>query len=324
MDDLPLPPHPNSQNNSPQKSPPKTSNGIPPKIERHKKPNRSPPEKLQGSLERPSQLNNLKMSVYDAYDPYNGSPYDSSPRYKNNSNGAYRSSASLQDHGYRAPDPYRSYPDPGYRPAPPPSMPDTYATSGYKPNYAMTNGYSNGNRYSDYKPVPPPKSNAYKPVPPPKPKSSTNSNTEANYINNNAPPSTSAYGSSSVHYHSSNVNKSMFRYSNADDIDSGQGSSLDRDYGLYNNYPKTSTANASKDQYYYNLPQQQNGGTPPRRADVGLDLTNNREYRGSAFELYKKPLSEAPRQPMPPSGPPPSMTNAQQNQYYSNGNSQPR
>ena len=23
----------------------------------------------------------------------------------------------------------------------------------------------------------------------------------------------------------------------------------------------------------------------------GLDLTNNREYRGSAFELYKKPLS---------------------------------
>lgn len=256
------------------------------------------------------------MSVYDAYDPYNGSPYDSSPRYKNNSNGAYRSSASLQDPGYRAPDQYRSFPDPGYRPAPPPvSMPDTYASSGYKPNYPMTNGYSNGNRYADYKPVPPPKSNAYKPVPPPKPKSSTNSNTEANYINNNAP--TSAYGSSSVHYHSSNVNKSTFRYSNADDIDSGQGSSLDRDYGLYNNYPKTSTANV-KDQYYYNLPQQQNGGTPPRRADVGLDLTNNREYRGSAFELYKKPLSEAPRQPMPPTGPPPSLTNAQANQYYSN------
>merc|ERR1712156_1129170 len=86
-----------------------------------------------------------------------------------------------------------------------------------------------------------------------------------------------------------------------DDVDSGQGSSLDRDYGLYNNYSK-------QDQYYYNLPQhQQNNGSPPRRSD-GLDLTNNREYRGSAFELYKKPLSEA-RQP------PTSQT---QNQYYSN------
>ena len=98
-------------------------------------------------------------------------------------------------------------------------------------------------------------------------------------------------------------------------MDSGQGSSLDRDYGLYNNYPKQANgqgsagnSNSKQDQYYYNLPQhQQNNGSPPRRSD-GLDLTNNREYRGSAFELYKKPLSEA-RQP------PTSQT---QNQYYSN------
>ena len=195
--------------------------------------------------------------------------------------------------------------------------------------FSHTNGYS---RYPDYKPVPPPKSQPYKPVPPPKPKSgsnSSNNNNEGNYMNSNGnsvsgnpPPGTGnggGYGTSSVHYHSSNINngKPMFmnggRYQ--DDVDSGQGSSLDRDYGLYNNYPKQANgqgsagnSNSKQDQYYYNLPQhQQNNGSPPRRSD-GLDLTNNREYRGSAFELYKKPLSEA-RQP------PTSQT---QNQYYSN------
>ena len=95
-------------------------------------------------------------------------------------------------------------------------------------------------------------------------------------------------------------------------MDSGQGSSLDRDYGLYNNGPHQGQGggykqpslppNHNKDQYYYNLPQHNqqpsgnnNGGSPPRRE--GLDLTNNREYRGSAFELYKKPLSEAKSPP---------------------------
>ena len=95
------------------------------------------------------------------------------------------------------------------------------------------------------------------------------------------------------------------RYS-TDDVDSGQGSSLDRDYGLYNNnYAK----NNSKDQYYYNLPHNnQNGSSPSRRENAqptGLDLTNNREYRGSAFELYKKPLTEVRTTTSPP-------------QYYSN------
>ena len=47
-------------------------------------------------------------------------------------------------------------------------------------------------RYSDYKPMPPPKSSVYKPVPPPKPKpfsSRSNSQppsmTESNYMNGN-------------------------------------------------------------------------------------------------------------------------------------------
>ncbi len=33
-------------------------------------------------------------------------------------------------------------------------------------------------------------------------------------------------------------------------------------------------------------------GPSPRRGGDGLDLSN-REYRGSAFELYKKPMTEA-------------------------------
>ena len=212
IDDLPLPPHPNTQQsnrNSYNSGSTKNGPSVPPKIERHKKPNRSPRESntKHNSLDRPSHLNSMKMSVYDAYDPYN---FDSSQRTYNkrgsnsNDNG-YRSSASMHDPvGYKAP----SMPDPGYR-APPPPFPDTpggyrapslqdtsYRTpgenNGYRPNYPM--------KYPDYKPVPPPKSAPYKPVPPPKPKSSSNNPPEGNYMNN-------GYASSnSMHYHSSNIN----------------------------------------------------------------------------------------------------------------------
>lgn len=338
-------------------SPPKTNGvgpSIPPKIERHKKPSKLSPTSKHNSLERPS--GQLKMSVYDAYDPYNDSRYKRPPPPQGVPPGppppdpvGYRSSASLHDPGYRAPaslidNGYRaaaSMHDPGYRSL----QQNGYSTSGPRypnstndvsrfpelPNggsrYAeMTNGShypdsgpryntdgtdrsqyaDSGPRYSDYKPVPPPKTGPYKPVPPPKPKSST----ESNYMNN-------GYNGSSLHYHSSNLKSGgasmQFRFNNngdtaATDVDSGQGSSLDRDYGLYNNNNKI---NGNQPQYYYNLPQQQQNGTaanaPPRRE--GLDLTNNREYRGSAFELYKKPLSEA--RPNPTNSP-------HQNQYYSN------
>ena len=46
-----------------------------------------------------------------------------------------------------------------------------------------------------------------------------------------------------------------------------------------------------------------NGSTPPNSGNGNLehqqhqlDLTNNREYRGSAFELYKKPMHNSPHQ----------------------------
>ena len=75
-----------------------------------------------------------------------------------------------------------------------------------------------------------------------------------------------------------------------------QGSSLDRDYSSYNRYNGPPPPRSQGGQYYYNLPSTreegggQQGGVSPRRRAPGdtLDLSN-REYRGSAFELYKKP-----------------------------------
>jgi hypothetical protein len=142
--------------------------------------------------------------------------------------------------------------------------------------------------------------------------------------------------SNNLHYQSSQYNGHQNPYgrgtqkTNNYDEDSGQGSSLDRDYGHYNNNnggyskgghmvngsnsmaptqgppPPPPATNHSRGQYYYNMPpQNQNhadpnmapsqqqqqqivNGTSPRRGGDGLDLSN-REYRGSAFELYKKP-----------------------------------
>jgi hypothetical protein len=157
---------------------------------------------------------------------------------------------------------------------------------------------------------------------------------EGNYMNSgpihqqqqqqqHQPTSNGGY-STSLHYHSSQMNydppsslghapnygpppPTTTRY----DDDSGQGSSLDRDYHSANGYldrnggygstsKQPPPVNHSRGQYYYNVPPGaagSNGGTNgagplPRRSGDGLDLSN-REYRGSAFELYKKPMSEA-------------------------------
>ncbi len=141
----------------------------------------------------------------------------------------------------------------------------------------------------------------------------------------------------SYHYHSSKVVDNNHQYTQPSPprvppydtaageidsnggVDSGQGSSLDRDYSSYNRYngppPPTNLnaaagGNRSSNQYYYNLPNtprdengqpvNNNNNGPPSAANNGvnsqrrrppgdtLDLSN-REHRGSAFELYKKP-----------------------------------
>merc|ERR1719150_1561390 len=245
--------------------------------------------------------------------------------------------------------------------------------SGPSPYSGSTNkfGPSQANdkyRYSDYKPLPPPKSSIYKPVPPPKPKPFSRSNsqppsmTESNYMNGNyvvagtggSPGEVSHYHSSRVAgiengYATTNGNNGYspsngYRHTNGvtngqhslpnghpmsnghvngyDDmdsngVDSGQGSSLDRDYSSYNGQfsrgerysGQSGVWGAGRDphggqtsQYYYNLPHTgargdhggqetgANNNNSPRRRAPGdtLDIAN-REYRGSAFELYKKP-----------------------------------
>ena len=92
------------------------------------------------------------------------------------------------------------------------------------------------------------------------------------------------------------------------DDDSGQGSSLDRDYAIYNNTTPDHHRYANPPGSMYSAIDHSvvngngnngsgNGVSPAVRRQQqqqysnGLDLTNNREYRGSAFELYKKPLS---------------------------------
>ena len=218
---------------------------------------------------------------------------------------------------------------------------------GESPKYSSTTSpYQTAGQ--GYKPIPPPKTSVYKPVPPPKPKAcpprshpqmgtgNPPQTTEGNYMNSNG--YSNGYASSaSLHYHSSPMvtstaaangghysmygNRSNFQAAaRGEENDSGQGSSLDRDYAVYNNHASSAAAtystsskpvtspyntgnvaaaaaaaaasNHSRGQYYYNVPHQNgsNGGvsnTPQRRPD-GLDLSN-REYRGSAFELYKKP-----------------------------------
>jgi len=254
---------------------------------------------------------------------------------------------------------------PGQNGGPPPAGMNGYAVTGQHSTQSQQEKY----RYSEYKPMPPPKSTIYKPVPPPKPKPSSGPSgptsaqrapnqsngqvTESNYMNGNyinppnsnpnsakggpdefQSPSNAAYQSeyNSYHYHSSKVvdNNQYTQpspprvppYDNAVEVDSnggvdsGQGSSLDRDYSSYNRYngppPPVNIANNGvrnppSNEYYYNLPNgapsgqngtrnntgppavANNGGGSRRRAPGDtLDLSN-REHRGSAFELYKKP-----------------------------------
>ncbi|KAF4524505.1 hypothetical protein B566_EDAN011516, partial [Ephemera danica] len=96
-----------------------------------------------------------------------------------------------------------------------------------------------------------------------------------------------------------------------DGEDSGHGSSLDRNYSTssyqyhhaspsaahhgHHASPSKSSRGGNASQYYYNVPGGQrltNGHH--REASSGLDLAN-REQRGSAFELYRKPAD--PRSP---------------------------
>ncbi len=224
---------------------------------------------------------------------------------KLNSNGLYSATtryhrSQSQDTNYRA-----LYPNTnGYA-----SMPPT-STTGSSPSANLRNGGP--------PPLPPPlmqkSSPSYKPVPPPKPKNYPPRMTGGHHHNQNGHAQNGLGAQQQQHMQSTSFVESNYMNAGngktgAGDDDSGQGSSLDRDYGLYNN-----TAGVTSEPRYANPPEpqyysyQQNGtingnyghaggdssssASPPRRLSAdqkSLDLTNNREYRGSAFEVYKKP-----------------------------------
>lgn len=140
---------------------------------------------------------------------------------------------------------------------------------------------------SNYKPAPPPKT--YKPVPPPKPQkmlytptkySGASPVVEGNYMNGKSP------------------DPSLNHDNDNGGFDSGHGSSLDRSSRNYNKYIYSTTpsnnritpSGSSNQPYYLNVPPPKNQ-TPSSHQPIDLV---NREQRGSAFELYRKPSEICP------------------------------
>ena len=347
---------------------------------------------LDNRLSNPPAMNGIGTSINDqGSSNVNGnrprsSHYDTTPTQQNGSNQSPNQQQAISHRQMREMSAESS--GGGYRSgsssnralyASPPTS--STVTNGYESSpsskYSTTPVQQTPYRYSDYKPIPPPKTSVYKPVPPPKPKSyprgtpqsqqpmmngmvgpsnglssqpSSMPIVEGNYMNSGPQINSGGYATANhgtnrgnnLHYHSSQYNGHQNPYSRGNqqhqqtnnfDEDSGQGSSLDRDYAQYNNnngYSKTRLVNGSsamgtnqgppppppptnhsRGQYYYNMPpqnqppvdpsvgphhqqqQQVVNGTSPRRGGDGLDLSN-REYRGSAFELYKKPNQSNP------------------------------
>lgn len=164
-------------------------------------------------------------------------------------------------------------------------------------NYTNFNiRYDSSNR-SDYKPMPPPKTSSYRPTPPPKPKSSRGPPPPPGepYRHLRGPAVDSAGGGldsplrQTPDWRDSREElaggfpplSSNGAHDDAGGFDSGHGSSLDRNYDVTGR----TYINMKPTGYY--------GGGPPVREGAGsqpggLDLAN-RDQRGSAFELYRKP-----------------------------------
>ena len=133
--------------------------------------------------------------------------------------------------------------------------------------------------------MPPPKSGSnYKPIPPPKPKGGRGP----------PPPPTEPYWRSAPESplrqagDSRAASREEFAgHTNGEDaggFDSGHGSSLDRNYESAGRTYMNMKPGGGGGGYYLNVPAP--ARDPPHTA--GLDLCN-RDQRGSAFELYRKP-----------------------------------
>ncbi|XP_063232156.1 LOW QUALITY PROTEIN: tight junction protein ZO-1 [Bacillus rossius redtenbacheri] len=302
---------------------------LPPRVDRASKPSRGPSgqsaaERLlgkgeggtgrpDGCLDPPNYINaglhhrgpggsslerhNMKASSYDSvssYDSYNNrlgpNAHDD---LKCNSNGNGGAPTSPRNH-----DPYRFTRS---------TAQPIKAGSSLNLESSSSGGGSSGKpskppdynkfRPGDYKPPPPPKTAAYKPVPPPKPKNYRPPQPEGvGGAPGHQPPwgrgEPAGYDQACQHAKSYSAaggldagNFPPAHQNGGDDVnggfDSGHGSSLDRNYN-----PSLHRGG----QCHYGGG---GGGAPGaardcREAAGGLDLAN-REQRGSAFELYKKP-----------------------------------
>ncbi|XP_065338981.1 tight junction protein ZO-1-like isoform X6 [Cloeon dipterum] len=204
--------------------------------------------------------------------------------------------------------------------------------SEYKPSPPPKGGLpgSPSSHPSSYKPVPPPKPKNYRP---PTMQQNGDANGSELYWRREEQVSNHATNNSSsgyFHARSFSVGEAMTnggggpatQVNGRGDEDSGHGSSLDRNYNhppqqypqyvvnpprSHHNSPsslcrcgrKNKSRGGGGSQYYYNVPAVSNGSrltNGHHRGDPssGLDLAN-REQRGSAFELYRKPTD--PRTP---------------------------
>merc|ERR1740137_360725 len=198
---------------------------LPPKIDRQKKPSKkSAAERLFGRSDDKDKGDDESPTNDDISDEsppetrnngFNSMP----PVTENNKKNTFDSNSSSNF------DSYNKNSEPGYAYSRSISQPPQ---NGQPPN-GNSHGYSGPSsgkysqqpsggpdkyRYSDYKPLPPPKSSIYKPVPPPKPKPFSRSNsqppsmTESNYMNGNYINSGQQQESEypqAMHYHSSRV-----------------------------------------------------------------------------------------------------------------------
>ncbi|CAB4067703.1 TJP1 [Lepeophtheirus salmonis] len=249
--------------------------------------------KIVSSLDRNAHVRDMKMSAYD----HNGGTIYDTYKSLDNEMMTQKSTSSLQipHESSRHTRAVSQDPNATYR---------RQYSNGYD-----SNGYDSKYRYADYKP---PKSYPGTQSQPP--------SIEGNYMNSGPYSNNYTNNRQSTGYDDGDSNNTGF--------DSGHGSSLDRDYygttatngngvntnnnhinsGGLSSYMGMMNGLSRQHQYYYNIPNSSgntngnnSGSSPKRNGGDGLDLSN-REYRGSAFELYKKPLSSCP--------PPPSTSQA--------------
>merc|ERR1719474_247088 len=199
---------------------------LPPKIDRQKKPSK------KSAAERLFGRSDDKDKGGDDDSPTNGDISDDSPpenrntgfasmppvteinkknTYDSNSSSNFDSYNKHSESGYAY---SRSISQPPQNGHPPNGTSHGYSGPSSGKYTQQPNGGPDKYRYSDYKPLPPPKSSIYKPVPPPKPKPFSRSNsqppsmTESNYMNgnyiNSGQPPDSDYPQA-MHYHSSRV-----------------------------------------------------------------------------------------------------------------------